>query len=90
MTDTCKGYSTNKPTRIACSWFTSDRTSSTFAKEVIKRSKDDYQAANELHAWLKDHNPLNEVASPYIDLLEWALSIVDYQQVVEHLKAEID
>jgi GrpB-like predicted nucleotidyltransferase (UPF0157 family) len=88
-TDTYQG-ALNQPTLIACTWFVSDRASYQFAHDVLRRSCDDEQVANELRDWLRDNNPLSEAASPYVDLLLWALSLVDYHEVVKHLRAELD
>jgi hypothetical protein len=88
-TDTYQG-DLNQPTLIACTWFLSDRSSYQFAQEVLQRSGDDEQVANELRDWLRNHNPLSEAASPYVDLLLWTLSLVDYDEVVKHLRVELD
>jgi hypothetical protein len=89
MTSTSQG-DVNLPTLIACTWFLSDSSSYQFAHDVLKRSSDDEQVANELRDRLRNNHPLSEAASPYVDLLLWALSTVDYHEVVNHLRAEMD
>jgi hypothetical protein len=68
----------------------SDLSSYQFAHDVLQRSCDDDQVANKLRDRLRDNNPLSEAASPYVDLLLWTLSLVDYYFVVKYLRAELD
>lgn len=79
------GYA-NRPTWAVCLWLSNDEHTYNWVQELISESADDYEAAQALRDALEENNPLQEASSLYSDLLGWALALVDYGEVVEHLK----
>jgi len=77
------GY-TNKPTWAVSLWINNDEELQSQVLELARHGKDVYNVADLLKTLFTDkYYPLDE-ASVYMDLLNWALVYVDWDELAEH------
>ena len=78
----------NYPTWSAHLWITNDEGVYHAAHGVMAASGTVSQGASDLKEWAEEGNPLAETASMYADILSWALSCVDWDEVARALEPE--
>lgn len=81
------GY-TNYSTWCLCLWLDNDRNQYNYWKQRANQI-DDYDLGQEIKAYFEDvQNPLADHADLYSDLLNYALSEINWREVVEKLKED--
>jgi len=85
-----KGYNgwKNYETWAVALWIDNGQRIQQEATAIVVNSKDEYGAAQELKDWIEEGNPLIDTASLYSDLLNAALSEVDWYEVANHYRNE--
>lgn len=73
----------NRETWLVNLWLTNDRETYITIYDLVHSSEADYLAADRIKDYLDEMNPLEETASVYVDLLNTALSRVDWLEVAQ-------
>jgi hypothetical protein len=84
------GYNgwTNYETWCVNLWLTNDQESYEATRELVQRSHNPYEAAQALRDWVEDTNPLQDQATVFTDLLNAALSEVNWHEIATHFVEE--
>jgi hypothetical protein len=75
------GY-TNYETWLVSLWIDNDECTCDLIHNIIRHSKDVYEASEELKEYVEENNPLADTANLFTDLLNSALSEVDYADII--------
>jgi hypothetical protein len=88
MTDE-KGYNgwKNYETWAVALWIDNEQSSYNYARELLSCG-DDYEVVEALKDWIEDMNPLVDTATVFTDLLNAALSEVDWYEIVKIMRSE--
>lgn len=86
----------NYETWLTALWIDNDCSSYQHRCELVEQVKEEHEdederencLASNLENWIKEQNPLVESASLFTDLLNSALSEVDWQEIAENFLAE--
>ena len=81
------GYE-NYQTWAVALWLDNDESTSDLISDIIKHARSDYDAANQLKDIIEDMNPLANQASMFADILNSALSDVNYLEIIESHKED--
>ena len=81
------GY-TNYQTWVIALWLDNDEYTSELISDIIKRARSDYDAADQLRDLIEEMNPLADQASMFTDILNSALSDVNYLEIIESHKED--
>lgn len=84
---TYNGWS-NYETWVVNLWLSNDQGTYEYVRDLVKDSKADYNAVEALREWIEEVNPLLDEASLFTDLLNAALSEVDWWEIVEHFRQD--
>ena len=87
MCDNYNGWS-NYPTWNIALWIDNDEGLYDEARRIVRRAVDEYTAEQGLKELVESCDPLADKANMYSDLLTWAMSKVDYREIVKHYKDE--
>ena len=79
----------NYETWCVALWIDNDQDSYNEARDMIRDCREVYEAADILKEWIEEMNPLNDTANMFTDLLNAALSEVDYYEIAENYLNEI-
>ena len=96
MTDDEKGYNgwKNYETWLVALWIDNDQSSYSYARELKDQVKDNeharYDLSHALKEWIESDNPLNDDATLFTDLLNAALSEVDWYEIAENYLSEVE
>jgi hypothetical protein len=72
---------TNYPTWDVYSWLSSDEATNTHMEAIAKEAANVYQAADAMKDSVESRNPLAAGASMYMDLLTWAIGLVNWDEI---------
>jgi hypothetical protein len=86
----------NYETWATALWIDNDYGSYQYRCELVEQVKEEHEdedeqescLASSLKDWIEEQNPLTESASLFTDLLNSALSEVDWQEIAENFLAE--
>ena len=86
----------NYETWLAALWIDNEYSSYQYRCELVEQVKEEhgekddreYCLASTLKDWIEEQNPLADSASLFTDLLNSALSEVDWQEIAENFLAE--
>ena len=81
------GYE-NYQTWAVALWLDNYESTSDLISDIIKHARSDYDAANQLKDIIEDMNPLANQASMFTDILNSALSDVNYLEIIESHKED--
>ena len=81
------GYE-NYQTWAVALWLDNYESTSDLISDIIKHARSDYDAANQLKDIIEDMNPLANQASMFTDILNSALSDVNYLKIIESHKED--
>ena len=73
----------NRETWLVNLWLTNDQGTYSQIKDLIDQAKDRYQGAQAIQDFVQEFNPLAEDATLYCDLLNTALSAVDWFEIAD-------
>lgn len=86
----------NYQTWVTALWIDNDYVSYQYRCELVERVKEEHEEEEErqnclalsLKDWLEEQNPLADNANVFVDLLNFALSEVDWDEIAENFLAE--
>lgn len=78
----------NYETWAVALWIDNTQSTQQEAYAIIAENPDENAAAQAFKEWIEDGNPLSEAGSLYSDLLNAALSEVDWYEVAKHYRNE--
>jgi len=80
-----KGYNgwSNYESWLVGLWLSNDQSSFDWCRHIVRHSKDLYAAGDEMKDFVDELNPLRDQATIFSDLLNAALSEVDWKDVAE-------
>ena len=86
----------NYETWLVALWIDNEDGSYQYRCELVERVKEEHEEkddqeyclASNLKDWIEEQNPLAECASLFTDLINSALSEVDWQEIAENFLAE--
>ena len=78
--DSYNGW-TNYPTWAVYCWLTSDESTNATIEALAQVNV--YRTADEIRAFVESANPLAEGASMYVDLLNFAIGLVNWDEIAE-------
>jgi hypothetical protein len=81
------GYE-NYQTWAVALWLDNDESTSDLISDIIKHTRSDYDASDQLKDIIEDMNPLADQASMFTDILNSALSDVNYLEIIESHKED--
>jgi hypothetical protein len=74
----------NYETWLVGLWLDNDERLYHESQRIARRAKDRYEAGQEFKAWIEDMSPLADSADLFTDLINAALSEVDWYEVADH------
>jgi hypothetical protein len=80
--DTYNGW-TNYPTWTVYNWLSSDEATNGSIEAIATEAPTVYRAADQMKDYVASRNPLAEGASMYIDLLNFAIGLVNWDEIAE-------
>jgi hypothetical protein len=85
-----KGYNgwKNYETWCVALWIDNEESTYNWACEVVRDHKELYEAADVLKECIEEMNPLRDTSTMWTDLMNAALSEVDWYEIAEHYKEE--
>jgi hypothetical protein len=95
MTDDEKGYNgwKNYETWLVALWINNDQGTQETALDMARECKNNehanYDVSHQLKDWIEEQNPLNDNADLFTDLLNAALSEVDWYEIAESFLNDI-
>lgn len=81
------GYE-NYQTWAVALWLDNGESTSDLISDIIKHARSDYDAADQLKDIIEDMNPLANQASMFTDILNSALSDINYLEIIESHKED--
>ena len=72
---------TNYPTWAVYSWFSSDEATNAAIEAVAREAKTIQAAADQIRKLVEDSNPLAAQASMYLDMLTFAIGMVNFDEI---------
>ena len=79
----------NYETWCTALWLDNDQTAYEMTREVAKSGANDHTIADWIKEFVEENNPLNDQpATMFTDLLNGALSEVDWREIVDHYKED--
>ena len=81
------GYD-NYQTWAVALWLDNDESTSNIISDIIEHARSDYDAADQLRDMIEEMNPLADQASMFTDILNSALSDVNYLEIIESHKED--
>jgi len=80
---------TNKPTWIVALWLDNDEYTYNLMRENAK-TLNKWELADFIKDFIEENDPLSEEPSFYSDLLDWAIAVVNYDEIAENYKNELE
>jgi len=81
--DTYNGW-TNYETWCVNLWLDNDQGTQEMVQDICETDATLYDKSNELQNFVEEINPLSDGASMFTDLLNGALSMVNYREIIEN------
>lgn len=78
----------NYPTWAIHLWLSNEENSLAASRELLSDAGDPDRGAQDLHTWVEDNSPIPETSGMYVDIMSWALQIVDWDAVARALGPE--
>jgi hypothetical protein len=78
--DSYNGW-TNYPTWAVYCWLSSDEATNATIEALAQVNV--YRTADEIRAFVESGNPLTEGASMYVDMLNWAIGLINWDEIAE-------
>ena len=72
---------TNYLTWAVYSWFSSDEATNSAIEDLARKAKTIHEAADQIRKLVEDFNPLAEQASMYMDILTFAIGMVNFDEI---------
>jgi len=69
-------------------WLENDKSTYNMVLDQVEQSDNAFEFAEWLKRFVEDGNPLTEESSMYSDLLNYALSLVDYDEIAKSYWAD--
>ena len=84
----CKEYNgyTNYETWAVALWLDNEEYSHEESRRIVNEYDNTYDASKALQEWVEEFNPLNDNNTLFADLLNAALSVVNWYEIAENYR----